>query len=84
MEIEEQVERFSVQDASDYYSLNCTLPGEKSPQPVYGILDEHEGGYIAFSTSESKANQIRVALSRALGQWANLDKIYGRKKVQHG
>jgi hypothetical protein len=83
MAIEEQVERFSVQDASDYYSIHSSLLEEGS-KPAFGILDEHEGGYIAFCTSESKANQIRVALSKVLGQWADLDIIYARKKVPHG
>jgi hypothetical protein len=48
-------------DGTDYYGLTSTL--DNSFSPVYGILDEEAGGYIAFTTDEEAAKRIIEALS---------------------
>lgn len=47
---------------TDYYGLTSTL--DNTFMPVYGILDEEAGGYIAFCTDEESAQRIVSALSK--------------------
>jgi hypothetical protein len=53
--------RFDYMDADDYW-LVCTILGQRDISPLYGIVDEEAGGYIAFTNSEVQAKLIVDAL----------------------
>lgn len=56
-------ERFKDCEAFDYYSVVGTIPGMPTTRPAWGILDEEDGGYIAFCTDEKSAIRIAGALN---------------------
>lgn len=54
-------DRFKVEE-NDYYEVITSLD-TAGPLPTYCILDEEEGGYIAFTTSKKEALRITHALA---------------------
>lgn len=50
-------DRYKVEE-SDYYTITGTVPYARFEKPAYCVLDEEDGGYIAFCTSEKQANEL--------------------------
>lgn len=63
----EEFPPFSVQDAGDYYTITGLVPGLVFQKPAWGVLDEKDGGYIAFTTDEEQAERIVRALTTTEG-----------------
>lgn len=68
---EENLPRFSVQEAYDHYSLVYSADpmyqgdGPEGGVPVFGVMDEEAGGYIAFTTDQKAAETVVAALTEA-------------------
>ena len=59
-------ERFKVED-SEYYSVSGKVPSfEYKDKPAWCILDEEDGGYVAFCTDQKSANFIVDTLNAGI------------------
>ena len=56
-------ELFTVHPAGDYYTITGLVPGSVFQKPAWAVLDEKDGGYIAFTTDEKQAERIARALT---------------------
>lgn len=73
--------RFKDTEAFDYYAIVGSVPGAEFEKPAWGILDEEDGGYIAFCTDEASAIKIADALNDATDdrkcdhKWRDYEKV---------
>jgi hypothetical protein len=54
---------FTVHPAGDYYTITGLVPGSVFQKPAWAVLDEKDGGYIAFTTDEEQADRIARAMN---------------------